>query len=658
MPVGDASGINWKNACSLSVALNSVNSANFDQSIKQIWVAAGTYTPQHAPDGSTTDKRDRAFVLEQNVKMYGGFEGWEQTLAERGTKCPDASPCVSILSGNLGKDTNAYHVFVGMGLDSTSLLDGFTVSGGKADGKDSIVVQHSHLNTYTDVPDVPYIVAKDRCSSNSIKVFVSPTDFVYFPPCMDRDTVIKISYIQGDTLLKSTEITYYGVPKKITLIGSAKCVEDTLRFSNNLLNLIGFNSYLSPCMNRDTIIEQGNITTTFKFHSDNVEVIVDYGVRAIFRWYNTYYKVYPAIVDRYSGGGIHLINSFPILTNLRIDGNKAKNGGGVYSVYSNPKLINSFITNNTAENGSAYYEDYTNSYPFLPYPRIWEKYKSGDFTDYRFAIDWVQDPADDRIINLAGWLIEPSSKWVVQRRAGWYFNDIRAMQNITAACEYAFLEWWKYLRRIDPVPFYDTDNDGAGPPRGVGSAVEEWEVISISQYGIPQLDNQSPSLPSNGDGPIVIHRYLPKQTDASGNPVSLTHYLWLKSEDIRAKAFKEHVAEIESVMAEIKASPLYSSPYTATNAQTGVVGEHPIRALYNSMADVISYNPPLEDCKQRAQFDILTSGTKREVILTLMPKVTGFLYEYYMGYIPYKEDYYIDTGPFAFPWTTNKPTGP
>ena len=99
----------------------------------QVWVAAGTYTPDDP--GAT---RAATFTLLSGVAIYGGFAGHEISLSERN---PVAN--VTILSGDLDGDDgldfaniddNCYHVVTGTGADATALLDGFVITGGNADG--------------------------------------------------------------------------------------------------------------------------------------------------------------------------------------------------------------------------------------------------------------------------------------------------------------------------------------------------------------------------------------------------------------------------------------------------------------------------------------------------------------------------------------------
>jgi len=85
----------------------------------EVWVAAGTYSP------TNTTNREVSFMLRKGVKVYGGFRGNETSRDQR-----DPEKNVTILSGDLG-GANSYHVLIGA---DDAALDGFTITGGCADG--------------------------------------------------------------------------------------------------------------------------------------------------------------------------------------------------------------------------------------------------------------------------------------------------------------------------------------------------------------------------------------------------------------------------------------------------------------------------------------------------------------------------------------------
>lgn len=119
---GSNDGNSWANAfINLQDALNA-NCPN----ITEIWVAAGTYYPGIA--------RTDAFEMINNLAIYGGFNGTETMLSQR-----DYTTNITVLSGDIGipmdNADNSYHVVnnsTGSSLDSTAVLDGFTITGGNA----------------------------------------------------------------------------------------------------------------------------------------------------------------------------------------------------------------------------------------------------------------------------------------------------------------------------------------------------------------------------------------------------------------------------------------------------------------------------------------------------------------------------------------------
>lgn len=91
--------------------------------IKEIWVADGIY--------STGDDNDlyNTLKIRNNLRVYGGFQGNEDFKWER-----NSSLYESILSGDLGNGDSVYHVVTFENVDSTTLLDGFIIEGGRATG--------------------------------------------------------------------------------------------------------------------------------------------------------------------------------------------------------------------------------------------------------------------------------------------------------------------------------------------------------------------------------------------------------------------------------------------------------------------------------------------------------------------------------------------
>ncbi len=93
----------------------------------EVWVAMGTYKP------TATTERTVSFQLRTGVALYGGFKGKKTARDQR-----DWEKNVTILTGDIGipgdiRD-NSYHVLVGA---DDAIMDGFTITGGNADGDTS-----------------------------------------------------------------------------------------------------------------------------------------------------------------------------------------------------------------------------------------------------------------------------------------------------------------------------------------------------------------------------------------------------------------------------------------------------------------------------------------------------------------------------------------
>jgi len=144
---GTGDGSSWDNASAdLQAMINATGT-------EQVWVAKGTYKPTRGILGNANpvDPRGKSFMMKAGVKIYGSFAGGETTLSERTAAVMAANK--STLSGDLngddvitgsgstlsitGNEENCYHVvfnFFNFLTPTNSLLDGFTITGGHANG--------------------------------------------------------------------------------------------------------------------------------------------------------------------------------------------------------------------------------------------------------------------------------------------------------------------------------------------------------------------------------------------------------------------------------------------------------------------------------------------------------------------------------------------
>jgi SprB repeat len=119
---GGNSGLSWADAFTdLQTALGAAQPGD------QVWVAEGTYLPTNSSD------RAASFELSSGVALYGGFAGTETELSMR-----DWAAHPTVLSGDIGASgdstDNSYTVLYLFQPDSSTVLDGFTVCHGVADG--------------------------------------------------------------------------------------------------------------------------------------------------------------------------------------------------------------------------------------------------------------------------------------------------------------------------------------------------------------------------------------------------------------------------------------------------------------------------------------------------------------------------------------------
>jgi hypothetical protein len=93
---GAKNGTNWQNA------FQDLQSALDDSKTKpnaSIWVAAGTYKPTKDESGNAnpSNQRTKTFLISNNVKLLGGFEGTETMECQQ-----DFADNETILSGDIG----------------------------------------------------------------------------------------------------------------------------------------------------------------------------------------------------------------------------------------------------------------------------------------------------------------------------------------------------------------------------------------------------------------------------------------------------------------------------------------------------------------------------------------------------------------------------
>ncbi|MDR2036977.1 MAG: right-handed parallel beta-helix repeat-containing protein [Bacteroidales bacterium] len=123
-------GSSWTNASGdLQAMINGSTDGD------QIWITSGTYTPviQANNTNGTPGNRNNTFIISKNIRIYGGFAGYEINPEGR-----DHKKNLTILNGNTD-NSSSYHVLI-FSNGCEALLDGLTITGGNANGKESVFI--------------------------------------------------------------------------------------------------------------------------------------------------------------------------------------------------------------------------------------------------------------------------------------------------------------------------------------------------------------------------------------------------------------------------------------------------------------------------------------------------------------------------------------
>ncbi len=279
---GANNGSSWADAYNyLQDALTTASAGS------EIWVAQGTYQPDvntAHPDGN--DSRYETFQLKNGVAIYGGFP--------TGGGSRDPNTYTTILSGDINvpndNNDNSYHVVTGLGIDSTAVLDGFTITAGDANGGST-----------------------NRHGGGMYNSSGSPT-------------VINCIFSGNSSANYGGGMYNYGYPNIINC---------TFR-GNDAYNGGGMFNYIycSPTLTNCTF--SGNSATycgggihTHEFSSPTLNYCTFSGNSA------------------YHGGGIYDYNSSPTVTNCTFNSNTTTNdGAGMYNYYGSPTIINCIFSGN------------------------------------------------------------------------------------------------------------------------------------------------------------------------------------------------------------------------------------------------------------------------------------------------------------------------
>lgn len=301
---GKNDGTSWKNAyTNLQKAIETAGIAS------EIWVAKGTYEPTQGKD------RDASFELKNLVKIYGGFAGNESKLSRRNWKKNK-----TILSGDIGKkgdiSDNSFNVVENRNVNPTAVLDGFTITGGNANGKE------------------------DRTGAGMYNSSSSPVlaNLVFINNSSESSGGGMLNSSSSPTL---TNVTFENNSAK----GSGGGM--TNWSSNPTLTKVTFKN--NSAMNEE---EEGFYAGGGMYNSSSSPTLTDV----------TFIKN-----SSFRGGGMgNRSSSNPTLNKVTFEQNSASDmGGGIYSLESSPTMTDVIFNSNSAEFSGGGIMNWENSSPKL-----------------------------------------------------------------------------------------------------------------------------------------------------------------------------------------------------------------------------------------------------------------------------------------------------
>ena len=296
---GGNNGLTWTDAfISLQSALNMADAGD------TIWVAAGTYKPSKiVGTGTALTNRDKAFLLIKDVKIYGGFPNTgNPTMANR-----NWNTNLSILSGDIDNENdstdNAYHVLISADAVGAACLDGFTITGGNANG-----------NGYVTINGNTVYRANGGGMSNRVS---SPT-------------LVNLTINKNNADLGGGIYNYTSSPTMTNIVISENSSTNSGGGMHNA-------SSSSPAITN--VVVAGN------------KANIGGGISNSFSSLTLTNVAITGNMATAEGGGMHNTSSSPRLINVTMAGNAANDGSGIYNVSSSPQIQNTIIFGNSGLDG-------------------------------------------------------------------------------------------------------------------------------------------------------------------------------------------------------------------------------------------------------------------------------------------------------------------
>ena len=274
---------------------------------KMYWMDYGTDKIQRANMFGGSGDRTATFQLINDVAIYGGFPSGG---GDWNSREPNAHE--TILSGDLNgddgpdfvnNDENSYHVVTGSRTDETAILDGFTITGGNANGFGQYDYGGGMYNSYNSSPTVT------NCT------------------------------FSGNSAERGGGMCNYGNTSSPTVVNCTFSGNSADYGGGGMYNYSGSPTVTNCTFSGNSASESGGGMENYQDSSPTVTNCTFSGNRA-----------------QHGGGMYNSFFSRPTVTDCTFSGNSAERGGGMYNSSSSPTVTNCTFSGNEANSvyGDAY----------------------------------------------------------------------------------------------------------------------------------------------------------------------------------------------------------------------------------------------------------------------------------------------------------------